>query len=126
MTKNKILIIDDDSFNIFALITALRVKGFECFSAASALEGIEVLLKEEGIGVVLMDMIMPEMDGYKAIALIKENATLMHIPVIAVTAQAMIGDKERCIDAGATGYASKPVDIDALLNLLNEYIKVNA
>ncbi|MBC8051448.1 MAG: response regulator [Sphingobacteriaceae bacterium] len=122
MIKNKILLIDDDHFNSFALLTFLRAKGFECFSATGAREGIEILLKEKEIGIVLMDMIMPDMDGYEATTFIKENATLMHIPVIAVTAQAMEGDKEKCLIAGAEEYVSKPVDIEELMRLLNEYI----
>ena len=123
MIKNKILLIDDDHFNSFALLTFLRGKGFECFSATGAREGIEILLKESDIGIVLMDMIMPDMDGYEATVFIKENAMLMHIPVIAVTAQAMEGDKEKCLNAGAEEYVSKPVDIEALMTLLNEYIR---
>lgn len=123
ISKNEILIIDDDNFNIFALTSVLRAKGFVCFSASGAKEGIQILLKEKGIGIVLMDMIMPEMDGYEAIGVIKENATIMNIPVIAVTAQAMVGDEEKCMDAGAKGYASKPVDIDALMKMLNKYLK---
>ena len=125
MTKNKILIIDDDKFNIFALTSVLRARGYDCFSATGAKEGIQILIREIEIGVVLMDMIMPDLDGYEAMALIKENATTMNIPVIAVTAQAMIGDKEKCMDAGAKGYASKPVDVDALVTLIKKYIKLS-
>ncbi|HSV09946.1 MAG TPA: response regulator, partial [Hanamia sp.] len=76
----------------------------------------------KNVGVVLMDMMMPEMDGYQAIGKIKEDDKLKNIPVIAVTAQAMVGDRERCLKAGADGYISKPVNVDELLRLLNKLI----
>ncbi|HEY0769748.1 MAG TPA: response regulator [Sphingobacteriaceae bacterium] len=116
----KILIIDDDSRNIFALTAVLRAKGFQCVSAASAIEGIRILDQDPEIGIILMDMMMPEMDGYEAISNIKANPNTAGIPVIAVTAQAMVGDKEKCLNAGATGYVAKPIDIDILKDLLDK------
>ena len=120
--SRKLLIIDDDSKNIFALKATLKAKGFESISAMSAQEGLDLLLKEPSIGLVLMDMMMPEMDGYEAIQVIKKDEALKNIPVIAVTAQAMMGDKEKCLAAGADNYISKPINVDALLSMLHKYI----
>jgi two-component system, cell cycle response regulator DivK len=119
---NEILIIDDDSKNIFALSAVLKAKKYRCVSAISADEGLKILAANKNVGVVLMDMMMPEMDGYQAIGKIKEDDKLKNIPVIAVTAQAMVGDRERCLKAGADGYISKPVNVDELLRLLNKLI----
>jgi two-component system cell cycle response regulator DivK len=121
-SKNRILIIDDDNRNIFALTAVLKAKGYQCVSAAGAEEGIDLLLKDRDISVVLMDMMMPGMDGYQAIEKINESPELGGIPVIAVTAQAMLGDRERCLNAGAVGYISKPINVDDLTELLTKYI----
>ncbi len=121
-TTKKILIIDDDSRNIFALNAVLKAKKYQCLSASSVVEGFKILSTDGNIGVVLMDMMMPEMDGYEAIAKMKEDHELKNIPVIAVTAQAMVGDKERCIEAGAAGYISKPVNVDSLIKILDHLI----
>lgn len=118
----EILIIDDDSKNIFALSAVLKAKKFQCISAISAGQGLQMLSSNKNIGVVLMDMMMPEMDGYEAIGKIKNDEHLKNIPVIAITAQAMTGDREKCIEAGADGYISKPVDVNELLLLLNQLI----
>jgi CheY-like chemotaxis protein len=118
----KVLIIDDDSKNIFALSATLKAKGYTTISAGTARSGIELLKERPDIGIVLMDMMMPEMDGYEAIQLIRSDAMLAKTPVIAVTAQAMAGDKEKCLAAGADNYISKPVNVDVLLDILNEYI----
>jgi CheY-like chemotaxis protein len=117
----KILIIDDDDRNIFALNAVLRSKGYECIAARSAQQGFAFLNAANDIGIILIDIMMPEMDGYEAIPIIKSKYS--HIPVIAVTAQAMVGDREKCIEAGATDYISKPIDIDKLQHLLNTYLK---
>lgn len=113
-----ILIIDDDSRNVFALNAVLKAKKFPCLSARSAKEGITILKENKKIGLVLMDMMMPETDGYEAIEIIKADNQLKNIPVIAVTANAMSGDRERCIAAGADEYISKPVNVEQLLKLI--------
>lgn len=123
MNRRKgILIIDDDSTNIFALEAVLKSKKYTCLSAGSAAAGFEILSKDNNIGVVLMDMMMPGMDGYEAIARMKQNEELKKIPVLAVTAQAMGGDREKCMQAGAHGYISKPINVDELVKLLNHLI----
>lgn len=120
--KKKVLIIDDDNRNIFALTAVLKSKGYQCLSAIGGEEGLQLLEQEKDIAIVLMDMMMPGMDGYEAIAKMNEDPALKQIPVIAVTAQAMVGDRERCLDAGAVGYVSKPINIDNLTDLLTKYI----
>jgi CheY-like chemotaxis protein len=120
--KNKILIIDDDQRNIFALSAVLRAKKYNCLSAPSAEQGLVMMMEDTEIAVVLMDMMMPDMDGYQAMAKMRETDKLKDMPVIAVTAQAMMGDRERCLDAGAAGYISKPINVEELTNLLTKYI----
>ena len=117
-----ILIIDDDSRNIFALIAVLRSRGYKCLSAVTISDAVELIKGGSGIGIILMDMMMPDMDGYEAIPRIKNLADAEKMPIISVTAQAMVGDRERCLQAGADGYIAKPVDIDALVNLIKQYI----
>jgi CheY-like chemotaxis protein len=124
MEQNEVLIIDDDSRNIFALTAVLRSKGYAVASATAAKEGIDMMRNNEGIKVVLMDMMMPDMDGYEAIGVIKRDDDLRERKVIAVTAQAMVGDRERCLEAGADDYVSKPIDVDFLLNILQSYNRV--
>ncbi|MEO8794157.1 MAG: response regulator, partial [Daejeonella sp.] len=91
--NKKILIIDDDSRNIFALKAVLKAKGFTCLSAVSAKEGMDLMQSDDEIKLVLMDMMMPEMDGYEAMRAIKDIEAIAGVPVIAVTAQAMVGDR---------------------------------
>lgn len=122
MTK-LILIIDDDSRNIFALSAVLKAKGFATLSAAGMDEASELLQSGNDVGIILMDMMMPGMDGYEAIRKLKAEDRYDHIPVIAVTAQAMPGDREKCLAAGADNYISKPVDVDKLVGLLNDFLQ---
>lgn len=121
----KILIIDDDARNIFALTAVLRAKGFSCLASAEVREALTLLEVQPDIGIVLLDMMMPDIDGYEAIPLIKQKRNENGIPVIAVTAQAMNGDRERCMAAGADGYVAKPVNIDTLIQLMNDLINRN-
>lgn len=122
MVENKILIIDDDHRNIFALSAVLKAKGYQCLSATGAEEGLEILANDPDVVVVLMDMMMPGMDGYQAISKMKNTAEFKDLPVIAVTAQAMLGDRERCLNAGAVGYVAKPINVEELVKLLNLYV----
>jgi len=120
MAYKKILIIDDDARNIFALSAVLKTKGYTCLSATGAVEGLR-FLNSNDVGIILLDMMMPEMDGYEVLREMRKSAKA-HLPVIAVTAQAMLGDKERCIEAGADGYISKPIDVDVLLHVLDNHL----
>jgi len=118
-----LLIIDDDSRNIFALSAVLRSKGYQTVSAPGMKEAFEILEDDAKIGIILLDMMMPDMDGYEALPLLKANEKWAHLPVVAVTAQAMAGDRERCLAAGADAYLPKPVDVDQLLDILKELLK---
>jgi two-component system cell cycle response regulator DivK len=121
-SKDKsILIVDDDSRNIFALSAVLRSKGYTVTAASSIKEAFEKL-NSDNIGAILLDMMMPDMDGYEAIPLIRQKEQYGNMPVIAVTAQAMPGDREKCLAAGADDYISKPVDVDVLLEALQRRI----
>lgn len=120
MPQKIILVIDDDNRNIFALKAVLKAKGFECLSAISAHDGFAIMEERDGVSVVLMDMMMPDMDGYQAMAAMKKSPKMQNIPVLAVTAQAMVGDKERCLSAGASGYVSKPINVDELIQQIEE------
>lgn len=118
-----VLIIDDDLRNTFALSAVLKAKGYTSFIAANMVEAFAILDNQKQIGIILLDMMMPGMDGYDAIPLLKSTEAYKHLPVIAVTAQAMPGDREKCIKAGADAYAAKPVDIDLLSDILEQYLK---
>lgn len=120
MNRKKVLIIDDDARNIFALTATLKSRSYECISCLSAPEAIEILKENKDIDIILIDMMMPDMDGYDAIPLIKNLPYYEQIPVIAVTAQAMNGDREKCLAAGANNYVSKPINVDKLLEVINQ------
>ncbi len=117
-----ILIVDDDQRNIFALRLTLKAKGYQVLSSTSASEAIEILEANKGVALILMDMMMPEIDGYEAIQLIRNSSFTGKIPVIAVTAQAMSGDREKCLEAGAQSYVSKPIDVDKLMGEIERLI----
>lgn len=121
--KKMLLIIDDDERNIFALSAVMRTKGFLVLSAMDGESGLKSLEKNIDINIVLMDIMMPVMDGYQAMGLIRKNEKLNHIPIIALTANAMPGDKEKCLEAGATDYLSKPVNVDRLIKKIEACLK---
>ncbi|MES2648425.1 MAG: response regulator [Bacteroidota bacterium] len=121
--KNKtVLIADDDVRNIFSLTRSLEKHGVQVLSAMDGKEAIQKLEGNGKIDLVLMDMMMPEMDGYESIAQIRKNNNFKKLPVIAVTAKAMTGDREKCINAGASDYITKPVDVDQLISLLRVWL----
>jgi len=117
-----ILITDDDMRNIFALSSALQVYEMNIVIANNGREAIEKLEETAGIDLVLMDIMMPEMDGYEAMKLIRQNKAHKKLPIIALTAKAMKNDREKCIEAGANDYIAKPVDIDQLLSMLRVWL----
>jgi two-component system cell cycle response regulator DivK len=120
LQMKKLLIIDDDPRNIFALTAVLRARKFVCVSATGIKEGLQVLEANPDIKVLLLDMMMPDMDGYEAIGLLRQYDAYKTLPIVAVTAQAMRGDREKCLAAGADGYISKPVDVDELIKVVDE------
>jgi CheY-like chemotaxis protein/CHASE3 domain sensor protein len=119
----KVLITDDDMRNIFALSTALQSYEMQIVIANNGREAIEKLTEEGAeIDLVLMDIMMPEMDGYEAMTLIRKDKKFANLPIIALTAKAMKNDREKCIEAGANDYISKPVDIDQLLSMMRVWL----
>ncbi|MRG47172.1 response regulator [Chitinophaga sp. SYP-B3965] len=117
-----VLLADDDVRNIFALTKALETYNMRVISAMDGKEALKQLKKNPQVDIVLMDMMMPEMDGYESTRQIKADPQFKKLPVIAVTAKAMKGDREKCISAGASDYISKPVDIDQLISLLRVWL----
>ena len=118
----KVLVVDDDIRNIFALTSILEQYEMEVLYAENGRDGIELLKSTPGIDVVLMDVMMPEMDGYEAMQAIRKMRKFKTLPIIALTAKAMKGDREKCIEAGASDYITKPVDTDQLLSLLRVWL----
>ncbi|MGN6490895.1 MAG: response regulator, partial [Agriterribacter sp.] len=121
--KNKrVLIADDDVRNIFSITKALEQYKMKVIPAMDGKEALELLEENKDTDIILMDIMMPKVDGYEAIARIKNDKRFKNIPIIAVTAKAMLGDREKCIQAGASDYISKPVDIDQLISLLRVWL----
>jgi CheY-like chemotaxis protein len=118
----KALVVDDDMRNIFALSTVLHDQGMQMVSANNGREAIRLVKEEDGIDIVLMDIMMPEMDGITTMQEIRKLPEKKDLPIIAVTAKAMKGDREKCIRAGAWDYLSKPVDPDELLAMLRAWL----
>ena len=118
----KVLIVDDDVRNVFALTSALEANGMEVLFAENGREGIEALGRDGDVDLVLMDVMMPEMDGYETTQAIRLLPEFEKLPIIALTAKAMKGDRERSIAAGASDYITKPVDTDQLLSLMRVWL----
>ncbi|MGH7272161.1 MAG: response regulator, partial [Polyangiaceae bacterium] len=118
----KVLVVDDDVRNIFALGNALEGHGMTVLTAQTGREAIASLEKISEIAVVLMDIMMPEMDGYQTIQLIRKQPSLRRLPIVALTARAMKGDREKCLDAGASDYLAKPVNTEQLLSTLRLWL----
>lgn len=125
LSHRSILIVDDDVRNTFALVSYLETLDMNIFTAEHGRDALEILQKNDQIEVVLMDIMMPVMDGYEAMRKMKENRVMADIPVIAVTARAMKGDREKCLKAGASDYISKPVNLAALLEKMERLISVS-
>ena len=122
LAGKKALIVDDDMRNIFALTSMLERYQIQVLYAENGREGINMLENTPDIDVVLMDVMMPEMDGYETTSLIRQNEQFKSLPIIALTAKAMQGDREKCIEAGASDYITKPVDTEQLLSLLRVWL----
>jgi CheY-like chemotaxis protein len=115
LKARSILIVDDDPRNTFALVSYLQGIDMKIYTAGDGYKAIELLDSCSSIEIILLDMMMPEMDGYETIGKIRNNKMTAGIPIIAVTAKAMKGDREKCLDAGASEYVSKPVIMRELL-----------
>jgi CheY-like chemotaxis protein len=109
------LLVDDDARNIFALSSVLERRGMKVLTATTGSEAVALVESSPGIAIVLMDIMMPQMDGYQTIGVIRENPAFRRLPIIALTAKAMKGDREKCLEAGASDYLAKPVNTEQLL-----------
>jgi CheY-like chemotaxis protein/signal transduction histidine kinase len=118
----KILLVDDDLRNTFALSKVLQHYGIEVIMADNGKLALDMLDQESGIELVIMDIMMPIMDGYEAMRIIRANPLFKKLPIIALTANAMVGDREKCIEAGANDYMTKPIDIENLLSLMRVWL----
>jgi signal transduction histidine kinase/CheY-like chemotaxis protein/HAMP domain-containing protein len=118
----KVLIVDDDARNIFALTSLLENNEMEVISATNGRQAIDILKNLADVSIVLMDIMMPEMDGYETMREIRSGSALRTLPILALTAKAMKGDREKCLDAGASDYIAKPVNTDQLLSLMRVWL----
>jgi CheY-like chemotaxis protein len=118
----KVLVIDDDARNVFAITSSLESYGMTVLRAPDGRQGISALLGEADVDLILMDVMMPEMDGYATMAAIRQMPQFAGLPIIAVTARAMQGDREKSLSAGASDYVTKPVDTEELLNCMERWL----
>jgi CheY-like chemotaxis protein len=118
----KVLVVDDDVRNIFALTSLLEDHNLKVAHAENGRAGIELLKKTPDVDLVLMDIMMPEMDGYETMKAIREVPEFRSLPIVALTAKAMKGDRAKCIEAGASDYITKPVDLEQLFSVLRVWI----
>ena len=118
----KVLVVDDDARNIFALTSLLESQEVDVISATNGRQAIELIRSTPDLGMVLMDIMMPEMDGYETMREIRKVPEFRTLPMLALTAKAMKGDREKCLDAGASDYIAKPVNTDQLLSLMRVWL----
>ena len=118
----KVMVVDDDVRNIFAITSVLEANGMNVVFAENGKDGIDILGEHPDVTLILMDVMMPEMDGYETMRQIRKNADFRTLPIIALTAKAMKGDREKCIAAGASDYITKPVDPDQLISLMRVWM----
>ena len=122
LVGKKVLVVDDDIRNIFALSSVLERRGMSVLTAGTGREAIETLESTPDVAIVLMDIMMPEMDGYETMQVIRQNVRFRRLPIIALTAKAMKGDREKCLEAGASEYLAKPVNTEQLLSALRVWL----
>src|SRR5690348_17865845 len=117
-----VLLVDDDARNIFALSSVLERRGMRVLTATTGNEAVELVESTPDVAIVLMDIMMPEMDGYQTMQVIRANPEFRRLPIIALTAKAMKGDREKCLEAGASDYLAKPVNTEQLLSALRMWL----
>jgi CheY-like chemotaxis protein len=122
LRRRRVLVVDDDARNIFALTMVLENHDMEVVSATNGRQAIELIQTTPDLSVVLMDIMMPEMDGYETMREIRKQPDFRTLPILALTAKAMKGDREKCLQAGASDYIAKPVNTDQLLSLLRVWL----
>jgi CheY-like chemotaxis protein len=115
-------VVDDDARNIFALSSVLERRGMNVLTATTGREAIALLESNRDVAIVLMDIMMPGMDGYETMVAIRKKPELRRLPIIALTAKAMKGDREKCLEAGASDYLAKPVNTEQLLSSLRMWL----
>jgi CheY-like chemotaxis protein len=116
------MVVDDDVRNIFALSSVLERRGMTVLTAGTGREEIAMLETTPDVAIVLMDIMMPEMDGYETMQVIRQNPSFHRLPIVALTAKAMKGDREKCLEAGASDYLAKPVNTEQLLSSLRMWL----
>jgi CheY-like chemotaxis protein len=117
-----VLVVDDDVRNIFALSSALERRGMTVLTASTGREALTTLESTPDVAIVLMDVMMPEMDGYETMRAVRKNPAFRRLPIVALTARAMKGDREKCLEAGASDYLAKPVNTEQLLSVLRAWL----
>ncbi|HWZ21066.1 MAG TPA: response regulator [Cytophagaceae bacterium] len=117
-----VLIVDDNEANIYALRSYLETADLKIEAALNGKEAIDLLLSGKNVDIILLDMMMPVMDGYETLDVLRNSEALKHIPVVALTAKAMKGDKEKCLKAGAWDYISKPVNLKVLMDIITHWV----
>jgi CheY-like chemotaxis protein len=122
LVGKKVLVVDDDMRNIFALSSVLERRGMAVLTAGTGREAISILESTPDVAIVLMDIMMPEMDGYATMQVIRQNPAFRRLPIVALTAKAMKGDREKCLEAGASEYLAKPVNTEQLLSALRMWL----
>jgi HAMP domain-containing protein/CheY-like chemotaxis protein/signal transduction histidine kinase len=122
LVGKRALLVDDDARNIFALSSVLERRGMEVLTATTGKEAVALLDATPAVAIVLMDIMMPEMDGYQTMQVIRQNSAYRRLPIIALTAKAMKGDREKCLEAGASDYLAKPVNTEQLLSSLRMWL----
>jgi CheY-like chemotaxis protein len=122
LVGKQVLVVDDDVRNIFALSSVLERRGMTVLTASTGREAIDKLDTTPDVAIVLMDIMMPEMDGYETMEVIRGNPAFRRLPIIALTAKAMKGDREKCLEAGASDYLAKPVNTEQLLSALRMWL----
>jgi len=122
LRRRRVLVVDDDARNIFALTTLLENHEMDVISATNGRQAIEMIRSTPDLSVVLMDIMMPDMDGYETMREIRRLQQFRLLPIVALTAKAMKGDREKCLQAGASDYIAKPVNTDQLLSLLRVWL----
>ncbi|HXF17081.1 MAG TPA: response regulator [Burkholderiales bacterium] len=122
LRNRKVLVVDDDARNIFALSTLLENHEIEVLSATNGRQAIDLIQNTENLSAVLMDIMMPEMDGYETMREIRKSVKFRSLPILALTAKAMKGDREKCLEAGASDYIAKPVNTEQLMSMLRIWL----
>ena len=122
LSGKRVLIVDDDIRNIFALASVLERHNMDVLSAETGRDAIRILQESEDVDIVLMDIMMPEMDGIATMREVRKLSRFKNLPIVAVTAKAMKGDREKCIEAGAWDYLSKPVDSEQMLSVMRAWL----